>query len=97
MPPKVQGGFLGVPDRVVNPPAPTLDVKEIRQQVGSTLARARKALSISQQDIATKLGVVRAVVSRMEAGKRSISVEELPRLAWAYEVDVKTILEGLYS
>ncbi len=94
---KIQLGMLGEPDRVVNIPAPTVEPDEIKKRVGEMLANARKALDYSQEDIAKRLGWCRVPVSRMETGKRSITLEEVPIICWAYCISSKELFASLYD
>ena len=49
------------------------------------LKEAREYMGISQEKVATYLGVPRSAVSEIESGKRSVSALELQRLAKLYQ------------
>ena len=50
------------------------------------LKEAREYMGISQEKVATYLGVPRSAVSEIESGKRSVSALELQRLAKLYHI-----------
>jgi transcriptional regulator with XRE-family HTH domain len=75
----------------------TTDSKRDRQADGAqALARrlreSREYLGLSQETVADQLGVPRASVSAMEAGKRKVSSMELRDLARLYRTSVEQLL-----
>jgi HTH-type transcriptional regulator/antitoxin HipB len=48
-----------------------------RAQVLQTISARRRALKLSQQDVATKLGVHQAYLSDLETGRRTLSLDRL--------------------
>lgn len=52
------------------------------------LKEAREYMGISQEKVATYLGVPRSAVSEIESGKRSVSALELQRLAKLYQKSI---------
>ena len=57
------------------------------------LVTARKALGISQTDLARRLRCHQSIVARIETGLRRIDVSELVILARALEADAVEFLE----
>jgi transcriptional regulator with XRE-family HTH domain len=57
-----------------------------RQSIGENLRHARQELRLSQSTVADEVGVSRQAVSAAESGKRSITVEELLKLANLYRL-----------
>lgn len=57
-----------------------------REQIASRLRAARKAVGLSQAQVAKRLGVHRPTISEIEAGRRRVSADELARLAEMYGV-----------
>ena len=53
----------------------------LRERLGERLRSARTDAGLLQQALAIKLGVSRASVASIEAGKQSITVEQLIRIA----------------
>ncbi len=53
----------------------------LRERLGERLRSARADAGLLQQGLAVKLGVSRASVASIEAGKQSITVEQLIRIA----------------
>ena len=76
-----------------NPADPEGSVdKPERVEVGQRLRSARETLGLTQEDVASALGVQRTSVIAMEAGKRNVTALELRRLARLYRRDVAWIL-----
>jgi len=51
------------------------------QKLGKRVARARAASHLNQQDLATKIGIDRTAISKVESGSRGLDALELARLA----------------
>lgn len=74
------------------------DSKFEQTAVGHRLRSARETLGLTQEDVASALGLQRTSVIAMEAGRRNVTALELRRLARLYRRDVGWILgEGLES
>lgn len=56
------------------------------------LKEARMKAEITQDEAAALMNVTRRAISEMEAGKRSVSVEELAQFSRIYKVDVRELL-----
>jgi len=61
-------------------------------EVGQRLRSAREMLGLTQEDVASALGIQRTSVIAMESGKRSVTALELRRLARLYRREVSWIL-----
>jgi transcriptional regulator with XRE-family HTH domain len=59
-----------------------------KQDVATRLREARQLAGLSQAQVAAKLGLHRPTITEMEAGRRGVTVEELPALAGLYGVTV---------
>ena len=59
-----------------------------RAIIASRIREARKMAGLSQGQVARMLGLHRPSVSEMEAGNRSVSAEELSRLADLFDVSL---------
>jgi DNA-binding XRE family transcriptional regulator len=57
-----------------------------RKRVGARLKAARRGAGLTQEEVASRLGVWRPTVSQMENGARSVKAEELEALASVYGV-----------
>jgi transcriptional regulator with XRE-family HTH domain len=64
----------------------SLDPK--RLAIASRLKVARERAGLTQGQVASKLGLHRPSVSEVEAGRRSVSAEELATLSKLYKVSV---------
>jgi len=62
------------------------------QALARRLRESREYLGLSQEAVAERLGVPRASVSAMEAGKRKVSSMELRDLARLYRTSVEQLL-----
>jgi len=54
------------------------------ESIGAKLQAARRALALTQTDVATQMGMVTSTVSAIEAGKRAVTGAELHTLARMY-------------
>lgn len=63
-----------------------------RKQIARRLRSAREKVGLTQAVVARELGVHRPTVSEIEAGRRSVSGEELHKLSRLYGVSVSTLL-----
>lgn len=71
---------------------------EEQETVGHVLGQFRRQRNLSQEELARRLGVSRAFISQVEAGKKNISRAKLPRLALALELssaESNTLLEAV--
>jgi transcriptional regulator with XRE-family HTH domain len=62
--------------------------------VGNRIKEARKAQGLTQDALALKLGVKRAVVSKYEAGTVSLSLEQLEKIAKALDTAITFLIDG---
>ncbi len=56
------------------------------------LKEARMKAEITQDEAAALMNVTRRAISEMEAGKRSVSADELAQFSRIYNVDVRELL-----
>lgn len=61
-------------------------------EVAHRLRSARETLGLTQEDVASALGIPRTSVIAMEAGKRNVSALEIRRLARLYQREVAWLL-----
>ena len=59
---------------------------------GKKLKEARVKKGLSQDEAANLMNVAKRAISEMEAGKRSISADELAQFSRIYNVDVRELL-----
>lgn len=67
-----------------------MDIKKISK----FLKNEREESNFTQQDVAERLGVSKAVISKWECGKAYPSLEYLPKLSELYGVSINEILAG---
>lgn len=64
--------------------------------IASRIREARKMAGLSQTQVAKMLGLHRPSISEIEAGNRSVSAEEIARLAEIFDVSASWLLgEGV--
>lgn len=69
----------------------TID-KVSAEEIGERVKQARKLRKLTQKDIATKTGIKRANIARIESGKHYPALETLEKIADALEVPVARFL-----
>jgi transcriptional regulator with XRE-family HTH domain len=67
-------------------------VDPIQRRVGAAIASARASARLSQERLAVEAGLGQPVISRIEAGRRRVGVDELLRIAAALGVDAGELL-----
>jgi transcriptional regulator with XRE-family HTH domain len=68
------------------------DALEEHAALGNRLREAREYVGLSQEDVASALGIPRSSLSALESGKRKVSGVELRRLARLYRRPVGWLL-----
>lgn len=71
-----------------------MDINEKKMEIAARLKAAREQAGLTQGQVAKLLELHRPSVSEMEAGRRSVSAEELATLADTYGVSVAWLLGG---
>lgn len=71
--------------------------EDLREQIASRLRSVRKAVGLSQGDVAKRLQVHRPTISEIEAGRRRVSADELAQLAQIYGVPVEWFTSGSHA
>jgi transcriptional regulator with XRE-family HTH domain len=66
---------------------------EINKRLARMICERRKAVKLSQEDVARMAGVSRSYYSDVERGLRNISVESLLRISLALNVSASSLLE----
>ncbi len=69
-----------------------MDTSEKRMAIAARLKAAREQAGLTQGQVARILGLHRPAISELEAGRRSVSAEELDTLAETYGVSVDWLL-----
>lgn len=64
------------------------------ESIARRLRVARENAGLSQGQVARLLELHRPTISEIEAGRRRVTVEELPRFADIYEVSVEWLFRG---
>lgn len=66
--------------------------KLLRRLVAANLRHRRKALQMSQEDVALEAGFHRTFIGHVERGETNISIDNLERLALALKVPAHELL-----
>lgn len=64
---------------------------KINQQLGAKIQRVRKARKMTQEDLASKIGVQTATISNVEGGKTDTSVYTIYKIAQALRTHVREL------
>ncbi|OKS85410.1 helix-turn-helix domain-containing protein [Mucilaginibacter polytrichastri] len=64
---------------------------------GEFIKQGRKHNYLSQNELADKLGIERAHLSRIESGKKKFKIEKLESLALALKIDLAELKKEFYS
>lgn len=67
--------------------------RRARGSVGFSVASARKAAGLKQGELAARVGVGQAVISRIETGKANATVDLLADIAFALGLDIGELFE----
>lgn len=65
-------------------------MQDIKVRVSQLIRETRKTKSITQRELAEKLGVGETTVNRYESGEQNLTIETLQKIADALGVDVTT-------
>ena len=68
--------------------------EKLKQRIGQRLRWAREQGGLSQGQAAAKLNLHRPTISQIEAGTRSVKVEEFQKFAELYGVDSQWLMRG---
>jgi transcriptional regulator with XRE-family HTH domain len=74
------------------PTAMTSAEQAFFRALGLRIAEARKALAMTQAQLADELGVTQQVIASYEVGRRRVQVMLLPRLAHALAIGVEDLI-----
>lgn len=66
--------------------------KEFYRTMGDFIARRRRFLDLSQQDLAVKVGITRAALANIETGRQRIHAHQLAQLAISLELSVTDLI-----
>lgn len=64
-----------------------------RLQLSERIKKIREELEISQEELASRMGVSRPIISNMESGERKICSDELVKLAHIFNISVDWLLD----
>jgi Zn-dependent peptidase ImmA (M78 family)/DNA-binding XRE family transcriptional regulator len=65
-----------------------------QEELGERLANARQQSGLTQEQVATAIGIPRTAVTQVENGNRQVSSLELVRFGTLFGVDIRDLLEG---
>lgn len=64
---------------------------KINEQLGAKIQRVRKARKMTQEDLASKIGVQTATISNIEGGKTDTSIYTIFKIAQALRTHVREL------
>jgi transcriptional regulator with XRE-family HTH domain len=65
---------------------------QVNREIGNIIRELRGSAGMSQEDLAARMGVVRPVVTQIEAGARKVSAEEIVKLKAVFDVSAEVLL-----
>jgi transcriptional regulator with XRE-family HTH domain len=68
------------------------EVKKNKEIIASRIREARKIAGLSQSQVAKMLGLHRPSISEIESGNRSVSAQEISKLAAIFDVSASWLL-----
>lgn len=66
--------------------------RELYEALGSLIRRRRRALDLTQDQLASRLGISRGALANIETGRQNFLLHQLYRFASALEIDVHGLL-----
>jgi transcriptional regulator with XRE-family HTH domain len=69
-----------------------LENRRLYGALGNLIRRRRRALDLTQDDLAARVGISRGALANIETGRQNFLLHQLYRFAAALEVDVQTLL-----
>lgn len=72
-----------------------MNIKRIYQHIGSTIKHRRKALKLTQEDLAKRLIISRASLANIETGRQNVLVHQLYAFSKALDLPVSDFLISL--
>ena len=63
------------------------------KKIGLKIKKLREKTNLSQESLATQLGISRVAISQIEAGNRKISAQELVKLAETFNMTTDVLLD----
>lgn len=68
------------------------DRRSMKTNLSARIKEEREYLGLSQQEVASHIGVPRSAISLIESGARRVSAEELSRLAELFQTTMDSLL-----
>ena len=68
-----------------------------QEEIGRRLRAAREAASLTQEQVAERIGLSRSAIAQIELGNRSVSSTELDRLASLYSRDIRDFFSEQFA
>ena len=65
----------------------------IKEQVGNRIKELRKRLGLSQEEFAFKCEMDRTYITSLERGKRNVSLENLDKIAKAFNMSLSEFFD----
>ena len=63
-------------------------MNEVRERIGQRIAHLRKEQGMTQAELAERTGIQRAHITRIEAGRYSVGIDLLDKIAVALGMEV---------
>jgi len=74
----------------------SMEVEPIYRMLGAKVAQIRNLLGKRQEDVAKAVGMSRAALANIEAGRQRIMMHDVESLARALGTEPKSLLRGMW-
>lgn len=71
--------------------------RPLYEALGNLIRRRRRALELTQDQLASRLGISRGALANIETGRQNFLLHQLYRFASALEIDVHSLLPVMES
>ncbi len=69
----------------------------VYRQLGGKIEQVRSALGWTQDELAKKIGLTRASIANIEAGRQRILLHDLEKFSVAFGMAPKALLRGIWT
>lgn len=69
--------------------------EELDQLIAANVRAARARLDLRQEDVADEIGWDRAIITRIEKGRRRLTLPDIIALCGALQIDLRQLLAGV--
>ncbi|MCP4259044.1 MAG: helix-turn-helix transcriptional regulator [Planctomycetes bacterium] len=68
-------------------------MKDINKEVGLNIRKIREDKGLSQEKLAALADLHRVYMGQVERGEKNVSLQNLEKIAWALDVDIRVLVD----